>query len=158
MELEVSDIKEYEVETIWDNAVYAMESDSHLPRFYYLMFQKSYLKEKNIQKLSSAIQHLQKLINSFYKDHAKKPTVISLSIDSILPMLRPTVRPTKPIIKQNETKQLIASANKLRRIELISGSTCFLAQEPYHINFSSSSFPYSVRRFFISIDPFVLFY
>ena len=30
--------KEYEVETIWDNAVYAMESESgHLPGLYYLV-------------------------------------------------------------------------------------------------------------------------
>ena len=39
--------KEYKVEAIWNNAVYATESEGHLPRLYYLVAWKSYSKEKN---------------------------------------------------------------------------------------------------------------
>ncbi len=41
--------KEYKVEAICDNAVYAKESDSghHLPGLYYLVLWKGYPEEKN---------------------------------------------------------------------------------------------------------------
>lgn len=39
----------YEVETIWDNAVYARELKlSYLPEFYYLLSFKGYSDKKNI--------------------------------------------------------------------------------------------------------------
>lgn len=40
---------EYEVEAICDSAAYARESEGgHLPRLYYLILWKGYLKEENI--------------------------------------------------------------------------------------------------------------
>lgn len=40
--------KKFKIETICDSAVHAKESAGHLPKLYYLVFEKSYLKEKNI--------------------------------------------------------------------------------------------------------------
>lgn len=40
--------KNYKVEAIRDNAVYARESEGHLLALYYLMSEKSYTKEENI--------------------------------------------------------------------------------------------------------------
>ena len=37
IELETGKSKEYKVEAIWNNAVYARKSKSHLPRLYYLI-------------------------------------------------------------------------------------------------------------------------
>ena len=43
-----NDSREYEVEVIWDSAVYARESESgHLPGFYYLALWKGYPEEEN---------------------------------------------------------------------------------------------------------------
>ena len=42
----------------------------------------------------SAVQHLKKLISSFYKDHPEKPTATFLLIYFAPPMARPTVKPT----------------------------------------------------------------
>ena len=42
------DDKEYEVEAIQDNAVYAKEVDGHLPELYDLVAWKAYLEEENI--------------------------------------------------------------------------------------------------------------
>ena len=39
--------EEYEVETIWNNAVYAKESEGHLPGLYYLVAWKGYPKKEN---------------------------------------------------------------------------------------------------------------
>ena len=95
LDFEASNSKEYKVEAIWDSAVYANKSESgHLPDFYYLVAWKGYLKEENIWKPLSAVQHLKKLISSFHKNHPKKPTATSLPIDSALPMAKPTVKLT----------------------------------------------------------------
>ena len=37
LDFEAGDSKKYEVETIWDSAVYARKSEGHLPRLYYLV-------------------------------------------------------------------------------------------------------------------------
>ena len=48
-ELNVGNEGEYEVEAIWDSAIYARESESgHLPGFYYLVSWKRYPEEENI--------------------------------------------------------------------------------------------------------------
>lgn len=44
------DGKEYKVKTICDSAVYTRESEDYLSGFYYLVFWKDYLKEKNTYK------------------------------------------------------------------------------------------------------------
>ena len=42
------DDKEYEVDGIWDSAVYARESVEQLPGLYYLVLWKGYPEEENI--------------------------------------------------------------------------------------------------------------
>lgn len=37
MELKAGNTEEYEVEAIWNNTVYAIESNGHLPGVYYLV-------------------------------------------------------------------------------------------------------------------------
>ena len=82
---------EYEVEVIWDSAVYARESKSgHLPGLYYLVSWKRYPEEENTWKPASAVQHLTKLISLFHKDYPDKPTATSPAIDTAPPITRPT--------------------------------------------------------------------
>ncbi len=66
--------KEYKVKAIRDSAVYARESEGHLPGLYYLVSWKGYPKEENTWKPASAVIHLRKLINNFHCDHPEKPT------------------------------------------------------------------------------------
>ena len=40
--------KEYEIKVIWNCAVYAKKSESHLPGLYYLVAWKGYPEEENI--------------------------------------------------------------------------------------------------------------
>ena len=48
-ELEAGNNEEYEVEAIWDSAVYASKLESgQLPSLYYLVVWKRYPEEKNI--------------------------------------------------------------------------------------------------------------
>ena len=55
-EFEAGNNKEYEVDGIWDSAVYARESATgQLPGLYYLVLWKGYLKEENTWKFASAI-------------------------------------------------------------------------------------------------------
>ena len=93
-ELKTGDSKKYEVEVIWDNAVYANKSKSgQLLGLYYLVAWNDHSKEKNTWELLSAVQHLKKLISCFYKKNLKKPTAISLPIKSAPPIARSTIRP-----------------------------------------------------------------
>ena len=48
LEFEAGDDKKYEVNGIWNNAVYARESVGQLPGLYYLVLWKGYPEEKNI--------------------------------------------------------------------------------------------------------------
>ena len=111
LKLKAGDSKKYKVKAIWNNAVYArkLESDQ-LSSLYYLVAWKKYPKDKNIWKPSFAVQHLKKLINSFYKNHLKKLTIISLPINSALSMARPTIRPN--LTFKRKRGQLAGSANK----------------------------------------------
>ena len=86
------------MEANWDIAVYARESESgHLPDLYYLVSWKSYPEEEETWELASAVEHLSKLISSFYKDHPDKPTTTSRTINTAPPMSRPTVKPPEPL-------------------------------------------------------------
>ena len=88
---------EYEIEVIWNNAVYTKKSKSgHLPGLYYLVSWKEYSEEENIWKPASTIQHFRKLISLFHKDYFDKPIAIFLVIDTALPMVRPIVKLTEP--------------------------------------------------------------
>ena len=94
LDFEATDDEEYEVEGIRVSAVYAKESEGHLPRLYYLVSWKGYPEEENTWEPTSAVQHLRKLISSFHKDHPDKPTATSKAINNAPPMAKPTVRPT----------------------------------------------------------------
>ena len=105
------DSGEYEVEAIRDSAVYARESESgHLPGLYYLVSWKGYPEEENTWEPASAVQHLRKLISSFYKYHFDKPIATSPTIDNAPPMARPKVRPTKPL--KRKQRRLTGRAKK----------------------------------------------
>ena len=90
LEFEAGNNKKYEVNGIWDSAVYAKESTTgQLPRLYYLISWKSYPKEENTWEPVSAIQYLQKLVTAYHKDNLEKPTTTSFPVDTTLPMARP---------------------------------------------------------------------
>ena len=110
------DSEEYKVEAIRDSAVYANESESgHLPSLYYLVAWKGYPEEENTYKPSSAVQHLKKLISSFHKDHPEKPTITSPSIDSALPMAKPTVKLTaKATTKQKQGRSANSTSKRAK--------------------------------------------
>ena len=56
LELEAGDSGKYEVQAIWDSAVYASKSQSGQPLgLYYLVAWKGYLKEENIWEPLSAV-------------------------------------------------------------------------------------------------------
>ena len=113
LEFDAGDSKEYKVETIWDNAVYAMESESgHLPGLYYLVACKGYPEEENIWEPFSVVQHLRKLIRSFQKHHPEKPTATSPPINCAPPMARPTVNPTAKSTTKRKRGRPANSANK----------------------------------------------
>ena len=99
MEFDTGDNGEkYNVEAIWNNAVYARESESgHLPGLYYLVSWKGYLEEENIWEPTSAVEYLRNLISLFHKDHPDKPNAIFPTINTAPLMARPTVKPAKPL-------------------------------------------------------------
>ena len=97
--LEANNSKEYKVEIIWDSAVYTNEMEGYLPGLYYLVAWKRYPEEENIWEPSFGVQYLKKLINSFYKKYSEKPTATFPPINFALLMPRPTVKPTKTILK-----------------------------------------------------------
>ena len=100
MEFDVGDNNsgKYKIEAIRHSAVYARESKSgYLPGLYYLVSWKGYSEEENTWEPASAVQHLKKLISLFHKGHPDKPTATSPAIDSTLLIVRPTVKPTKPL-------------------------------------------------------------
>ena len=83
------------METIQNSAIYTRKLESgYLLKLYYLVFWKGYLEEENTWKPTLAVQHLRKLINSFYKDHSNKPIATSKAIDTAPLMVRPTIRLT----------------------------------------------------------------
>ena len=107
------DSEEYNVEAIWDSTVYANKLESgHLPGLYYLVAWKGYPEEENTWKLLSAVQHLKKLIISFYKDHLEKPTATSPPINSASPMARPTIKPTAKATTKRKQVRPANSASK----------------------------------------------
>ena len=104
--------EEYEVEAIWNSAVYARDSEGHLSGLYYLVAWKDYPKEENTWELSLAVQHLKKLISSFHKDYPEKPTITFPPIDSVPLMARPIVKPTAKATIKRKRGRLAKSASK----------------------------------------------
>ena len=85
-ELEASNNKKYKIEAIWDNAIYGNKAEGHLLGLHYLVAWKRYFEEENTWEPSFAVQHLKKLINSFYKKYLKKliatfPPINSVSLN-----------------------------------------------------------------------------
>ena len=122
-ELDVdNDSEEYKLEAIWNCAIYVRESESgHLSSFYYLVSWKGYPEEENTWEPASTMQHLRKLISLFYKNHLKKPITTFPSINTVLPMARPTTRPTKSLKEKQErptrhTKKCAKWGNKVEMI------------------------------------------
>ena len=114
MEFEAGNGKKYKVEAIWDNTVYANKAKSHLLGLYYLIAWKKYPEKENTWELSFTVLYLKKLINSFYKKHLEKPTATFLPINFTLLIARPTVKPTRFMIKQKRG-QSVRNANKQAR-------------------------------------------
>lgn len=108
MKLDEVDSEEYKDKAICDNEVYTKELDSghYLLGLYYLVLWKGYPKEKNTWEPVIAIQHLQKLVTTFYTKHSEKPMATFLPIDSAPPIVRPIAksRTENPSIKA-PTKQ-----------------------------------------------------
>ena len=98
-EFEADDDKKYEIDGIWDSAVYAKESTTdQLLGLYYLVSWKGYPKEKNTWEPASAIQHFWKLITTYHKDNPKKPTATSAPVNTVPPMARLST-PPRPTAK-----------------------------------------------------------
>lgn len=89
--LDADNSNKYEIKAIWDSNVYYRESKSYFSlSFYFLVLWKCFPREEDIWKPMFAIQHLQKLINTFYKNYWNKPTAILPLINIVLPMVKPT--------------------------------------------------------------------
>lgn len=84
--------KEYKVKQIWNSAVYARETEEYLLGLYYLILWKDYPKEKNTGEPALAVEHLQKLINTFHKDYLSKPIATSSLINIPSPISKPTAK------------------------------------------------------------------
>ena len=93
LEFETQDNNKYEAKAIINSVVYSQwaNNSDQMPSFYKLVLWKGYSKEENTWEPLLAVIHLQKLINTFHKEHLEKPTATSLLLDSILPMVRPIV-------------------------------------------------------------------
>ena len=95
--------KEYEVDSIWDSAVYTKESATkQLLGLYYLVLWKGYPEEKNIWEPALAIQHLRRLVTTYHKDNPKKLTATSAPGNTAPPMARPSA-PPRPTAKSTTT-------------------------------------------------------
>lgn len=164
--------KEYKVIAICDNEVYVKEFDGrHLSGLYYLVSWKGYLEEEITWEPILAIQYLLRLVITFYKEYLKKLRMTSLSIDSILPMTKPTINLTiKTINKQKYgylTKACEANKNVKKNLTfdiylifgfiLITGKKFYLSHVIFHPVvqiFDSSTFQFlpNFCLFLLGID------
>ena len=92
LEFEAGYNKEYEVEAIQDNVVYAKKANKYLLKLYYLIIWKGYLQEENTWKSSLVVMHLRNMISTFHKDYPKKPIATSASLNSVPSMEKLTIK------------------------------------------------------------------
>lgn len=78
------------MEAIKNSTIYAIKAVGQSLRLYYLISWNSYSKAKNTLKLAFAVMQFLKIINTFHKDHSVKPTIMSLPIDSVLFIAKPS--------------------------------------------------------------------
>ena len=84
--------EENEMGCICDSVVYYKELEvGHLPGLYYFISWKGYPEDKSTWELALLVQHLQKLVSTFYKDQSSKLTVTSPPIDLATPMAKHSV-------------------------------------------------------------------
>lgn len=95
LELNIEDNKEYKVEAIVDNTIYAKVARDYLLELYYLISWKDYLEDESTWEPISTIIYLWKMINIFHKNYLKKPIVTSPFPDSILLIAKLTVKSVK---------------------------------------------------------------
>lgn len=110
--------KEYKVDTIKNNAVYAKVIGGQLPELYYQVIWKIYSKDESIWKLASTIIYLYKMISIFHKDYPKKPMATFPLLDPTPSMATLMVKPiVKPTTKQKRGRP--AQAIKQNRKTLL---------------------------------------
>ena len=140
LKFDVVNSKAYKLKAIRDSSVYAIESKSgYLPGFYYLVAWKGYSEEENTWEPFSAVQHLRKLIRSFYKDYLEKPTATFLPIDSASSIARPTIKLTAKFITKQKRGQ---PANSVNNQAKKNWTFC---------SFSYVAFPWPIKLFVCSI-------
>ena len=156
LELDVGDhSKEYEVEAIWDSAVYIMElKSSHLPTLYYMVLWKGYPEEKNTWEPVLGVQHPKTLISLFYKDHPKKPTATFPPVDSASPMAKPTVKLARPITKRKQGRPANSANKQAKKNWTFCLFSHVTSPGPWLLNFIEkpwffSLVSYWVKKFFI---------
>ena len=92
-ESKASNNKKYEVNSIWDSAVYAKELAGQLPELYYLVLWKEYPEKKNTWEPALTIQHLWRLVTAYHKDNLQKPIATSAPINMAPLMAKPSALP-----------------------------------------------------------------
>ena len=136
-EFEAGNNKKYEVDSIWNSAVYAKESAiGQLQGFYYLVSWKGYPEEENTWKPALAIQHLWKLVTAYHKNNPEKPTATSLPIATAPPM----ARPTRVLTKQGQPAgPTVAPTKKYGR--LVGSTTTNKRAKKFYTSFLLDSLP-----------------
>lgn len=111
-EFNVEKNKKYKVTIIQDNVIYTKLAENQLSKLYYLVFWTSFLEDRSIEELASAIMRLQKMISTFHKHYLEKSTSMSLCLNSVSPIIRLLVKPT---IKQKQA-DLLYQVSKLKKL------------------------------------------
>ena len=87
-EFESRDNMEYKIKAIIDSTIYSQQANNLIPGFNSLILWKSYPVKEITREPILAIIPFQKLISTFYKEHPKKPTISSSSLNSVLLITR----------------------------------------------------------------------
>ena len=102
LKFDAGDNKEYRVEAIIDNAVYAKEVERYLLGLYYLIFWKGYTEEERTWELFFTVIQFRKMISIFHKDYPEKQTAIFFPSIQLRPWLSHQLNP--PSLLQSKSK------------------------------------------------------